>query len=420
MHVGAVVSAAGDHGGMPMTAATNDNDTLWGSPLADSIDGLGSDDLIAGLDGNDTLWGGEGTDFLDGGGGNDLIEETGGTGDRNTLSGGSGHDTLIGGGGYDILVGGFGNDSLVGGGAIDGVIYLEGEVPDWAPTTGVVVNLAMGLARDGAGGIDRIAADIEDVDGTNAFGDRLVGNDLDNHLSGFGGNDTLIGGGGNDWLKGGPGSDLIRGGDGRDELFTSDLVLIRQGTEQGVDTLVGGGGDDIFWAHDPRTVIVERPDGGDDLVHATFSYRLSANFEHLSLQDGSGPMNDTGNARNNGIVVTIKQTFCADWPEMIACTGRAATTSSSVAPAMITSPAAPHPASPATLDWLEVRVTTTSSVTISLLVVTPSMVPSRATEASTTRSGRRRPGCGWTWPLVSPRSSPTRAVGSWYSLELTH
>jgi Ca2+-binding RTX toxin-like protein len=65
--------------------------------------------------------------------------------------------------------------------------------------------------------------------------DSIVGNVVDNVLTGNGGSDSLYGFEGNDTLRGGAGADSLNGGDGDDVLFTDGLDVIVGGS--GFDTL---------------------------------------------------------------------------------------------------------------------------------------------------------------------------------------
>jgi serralysin len=76
---------------------------------------------------------------------------------------------------------------------------------------------------------------VENLSGSH-LGDRLVGDEGDNVLTGRGGYDRLIGGDGDDFIAGGDGFDRIFGGNGDDTIFG--------GT--GHDRLQGGAGDDIL------------------------------------------------------------------------------------------------------------------------------------------------------------------------------
>ena len=95
-----------------ITAATNENDRLIGTPGADEIRGLKGADSIQGLAGDDNLFGNAGDDTLRGYTGSDLLKGGKGT---DHLYGGKGNDTLYGNKSADILVGGRGDDRLIGG-----------------------------------------------------------------------------------------------------------------------------------------------------------------------------------------------------------------------------------------------------------------------------------------------------------------
>lgn len=101
--------------------ATNNKETIFGSMIADNINGLLGNDEVQGGVGNDTLFGGKGDDLLFGQKDEDLV--AGGEGDdelqggasNDTLQGDTGKDLLFGQGGDDFLVGGENNDQLQGG-----------------------------------------------------------------------------------------------------------------------------------------------------------------------------------------------------------------------------------------------------------------------------------------------------------------
>jgi hypothetical protein len=90
------------------------NDTLTGSPNADTI---------AGGEGNDTILGLAGVDLVDGGGGDDAI--TGGPGNEPNQTGGDGDDTFIWnpGDGSDGLIGEAGNDTLIFNGSAGNEVF---------------------------------------------------------------------------------------------------------------------------------------------------------------------------------------------------------------------------------------------------------------------------------------------------------
>ncbi|WP_127998140.1 beta strand repeat-containing protein [Piscinibacter defluvii] len=114
----------------------------------------------------------------------------------------------------EVFEGRKGNDLIDGNGGLDRAGYFQA-------TSGVVATLGLngadGSASDGYGTTDTLR-DIENLQGSRDFADRLTGNQLANLLDGQGGNDTLSGGSGNDTLLGGGGADLLIGGNGNDVL----------------------------------------------------------------------------------------------------------------------------------------------------------------------------------------------------------
>ncbi|MEM7543967.1 MAG: glycosyl hydrolase family 28-related protein [Pseudomonadota bacterium] len=93
--------------------------------------------------------------------------------------------------------------------------------------------------------------------------DRLTGDDTDNVLRGFGGNDAIRGRGGNDLLQGDEGNDRLFAGDGDDTLDggTGNDVLSGGG---GADELFGGDGDDTLRV-DAQDLIIDGGAGNDHL-----------------------------------------------------------------------------------------------------------------------------------------------------------
>ncbi|GAB3346839.1 cadherin domain-containing protein [Lysobacter tyrosinilyticus] len=206
--------------------ATTDGDVMFGTTGADTLDGLAGDDVISGLAGNDTLRGGDGND---------------------TLEGGIGADTFDG-----------GNDSVSAGAAAQAGTAYGDTIRYITSDAGVIVDLATSTASGGHATGDVIAKDangvssIENVSGSDGFGDTLSGDARANRLAGYGGNDVLDGRAGDDVLVGGAGDDTLYGGDGADGLSGDDgndhlegglgKDLISGGF--GNDTLLGDGGDD--------------------------------------------------------------------------------------------------------------------------------------------------------------------------------
>ena len=200
---------------------TNGADVLVGNANQNALEGGSGDDVLQGDAGNDTLDGGPGSDRVsysgsiagvgvdlaagtaqDGLGGDDRIISVGlvtgsshgdvlkGNSNSNTLDGGDGNDRIFGRDGDDLLLGGAGDDLLDGGNGSDTVSY-------WADQGGpVIVNLAIGTATDGTGGIDSIIS-CGNVIGTPEDGDVVIGNENANIINGIG-TDRLTGNGGAD------------------------------------------------------------------------------------------------------------------------------------------------------------------------------------------------------------------------------
>ncbi|MGL5362764.1 MAG: calcium-binding protein, partial [Bosea sp. (in: a-proteobacteria)] len=263
--------------GQTLTGNALDNQII-GSDFSDSLSGAGGADSIQGADGSDTLDGGAGIDELAGGAGDDtyIVDEAGdlvveGTGagidvvqtslaaytltsisevenltgtattgqaltgnDRlNVVTGGIGDDTLAGGASQDTLVGGLGNDRYL----IDSMFEVITEEVGGGTDT-IVTDLSTYTLA---------SANVENLTGTAATSQDLIGNSADNTirdsnanaidtLSGMGGNDTLIAGLGNDLLDGGTGNDSMSGGAGDDEYIVDSLAdIVTEVDGEGVD-----------------------------------------------------------------------------------------------------------------------------------------------------------------------------------------
>jgi Ca2+-binding RTX toxin-like protein len=201
------------------------DDTLT-LPYGGDLDGdEGNDRLVIGssrVRRQSNLLGGDGDDVLKGGESLDAL--VGGRGDDRAF-GGPGRDRIFGGGGRDVLQGGAGadrlddgdaagpvdRDKLIGGPGDDGVIsYAE-------RARGVVVDLS-DRSGDGEPGENDLLRGVEQVRGSGGD-DRLVGDDDENKLEGWLGNDVILGRGGDDRLllfdadraSGGGGDDRITG-----------------------------------------------------------------------------------------------------------------------------------------------------------------------------------------------------------------
>jgi hypothetical protein len=185
---------------------------VWnGGRLADQMNGATGDDRLSGFGGNDLIYGDDGMDVLSGGDGDDR------------LFGGNGLDRMTGGAGTDTLTGGAGADALDGGTGTDTASYYN----DGA----VTVALDGSYAATGAAVGDGLR-DIENLSGSNAGSDWLVGNAVLNVIYGNGGADTLVGRAGSDKLIGGAGVDryaffaALEGGDAISTFETGEVIMV--------------------------------------------------------------------------------------------------------------------------------------------------------------------------------------------------
>lgn len=126
------------------------------------------------------------------------------------------------------------------------------------------------------------------------------GDDMENDITGAGGNDTLIGGAlhdiihgdeGADKLFGRAGDDLIYGGDGDDQI-DGDV---------GADYMIGGLGNDTFYVDNVGDVVSDGTNQGIDTVIASVSFSLGPNVENLTLV-GNAPLMGKGNGSANTII----------------------------------------------------------------------------------------------------------------------
>ncbi len=251
------------------------SEILYGSLVADRIDGQQGDDIIIGGGGADHLIGGLGDDELYGGEGDDYL--AGGEGD-DLLIGGEGDDKLNGQTGDDVMVGGIGDDR-----------YYVDAIGDT-------------LEEELDSGLDRVYSTIDHALGSNfenltLLGDadlRATGNTADNRLNGNSGANELIGDAGNDWLHGRAGNDYLLGGAGDDVL----------NGEAGNDRMIGGEGNDRYYVDAFGDILIEEADAGLDQVYSSIDHTLGNNFEELVLLT-STDLHATGNAANNSLYGNI-------------------------------------------------------------------------------------------------------------------
>jgi Ca2+-binding RTX toxin-like protein len=182
-------------------ALTGAQDTNWGNDIFSSIEDL------MGTSYADRFYGNGETNYFYGYKGDDRFWGRGGA---DELFGHEGDDRLYGGDGNDYLEGNEGDNYLHGGAGRDAITFFVSNMA-------VVVDLGKTTAQSTREGFVTLVS-IEDARGTFYYGDRLLGNDLVNSISGSGGNDVIYGRGGNDFLRGDEGIDYLYGGIGRDTL----------------------------------------------------------------------------------------------------------------------------------------------------------------------------------------------------------
>jgi Ca2+-binding RTX toxin-like protein len=186
--------------------------------------------------------------------------------------------TVKGTAGADVLPGTVDGDYFTINDPLDTIVESTNGGIDWAysfiPSYTLAANVENLILRAGA------------INGTgNELNNLIFGNDDNNVLDGGAGNDQLYGGLGNDTLIGGEGNDYLDGGAGNDRM-------------------IGGLGNDTYVVDSYSDVIVEAANGGTDKVLASISYALAegSNLENLSLLDGFGALNATGNSLDNVLV----------------------------------------------------------------------------------------------------------------------
>ncbi len=265
----------------------NNSPSNPGAADTDILNGLGGNDFLFGRGGNDMLDGGTGDDAMTGGTGNDVyvVDSTGdsvieaagegtdevrtalatytlaaalenltGLGNVNqTLNGNASNNIIDGGLGADTMTGGAGNDTYVVDNVGDTVIELAGEGTDEIRTNLDFYSLA-GLPN------------VENLTGTSANPQFLVGNGSAN---------VIRGGQSNDYLDGG----------------------------LGADTMVGGDGNDYYWVDNVGDVVVELAgEGPIDLINTTLATYSLFGTEVEQLLAGSNINHDfRGSTANNHI-----------------------------------------------------------------------------------------------------------------------
>jgi Ca2+-binding RTX toxin-like protein len=207
-----------------------------------------------------------------------------------------GDDIIEGRGGADAIDGGEGTDTLEFG----------------SSSAGVHVNLTNGEGLGGDAEGDTYTG-IENVRGS-SHGDRITGDDADNTLNGYIGEDRLFGEDGRDTLNGGEDGDSLYGGRDDDTLngeAANDRLYGLHGEDVldgglGADLMFGGTEDDTYYVNDADDIVFEVAREGTDIVYAAVSHTLADNVENLTLTGarlllGRGA-SGTGNALDNVII----------------------------------------------------------------------------------------------------------------------
>lgn len=286
------------------------NNKLYGNSLANVLDGGAGRDEMYGGAGNDTYVVDQANDHVgeDNNAGVDLVRSSSGydlldnvedlilTGLENVrgkgnalanrITGNTGHNTIDGGAGADTMTGGAGDDYYSVENVGDAVSESVNAGIDQVMTSLAAYTLGVNVER-----LRLYIGNWEDSAQRNGTGNvlhnEIVGNAGNNRLLGLDGNDTLHGSGGADSLYGGDGDDSLDGG-------------------AGVDRMEGGAGNDTYVVDQVTDVLVETAGAGTDTVESSVSWMLGANFENLTLTNGSGwsvpAIDGQGNASNNRLV----------------------------------------------------------------------------------------------------------------------
>lgn len=219
-----------------------------------SLSGTASNDVLVGGDGHDRLYGLDGDDRLTGGAGND------------GFNGGRGNDTFNGGAGTDFVF-------------YDRDFGMERKL-------GVTINLDMGdptddlgIAINGSGDTDNLIS-IEEARGTR-FDDYFIGDNKNNFLKGFEGDDTMFGGDGVDTMRPGSGNDHFDGGGSGSNIDLIDYA----DAPRGLTATLGPNGTGAIidpWGGTDTYVGVEGLNG------TLFADRLTGNEQNNRLRGHAG------------------------------------------------------------------------------------------------------------------------------------
>ena len=316
---------------------------IVGNQNANSISAGTGDDSLFGNTGNDTILGGDGSDYINGDAGDDKLYGNVG---NDTIAGGAGNDSLKGGDGNDVFVHVADNDVIID--------YIENEdkiklAEEHASITSsslngddVVLNVGLGTitVKDGKGKNLTIvdyageetssvysSSDTEEFDNRSAIrvtlssgvvvGDAtartkaigIVGNALDNTISGGSGADTLDGAAGHDYIVGNAGNDSLVGRDGDDTIYGgagSDRIYGNAGNDSlvggdGNDAIAGGAGADRIYGNAGNDNLYGG-DGNDAMSGGAGNDKLSGDAGNDNMYGGDGNDSLNGGTGNDTLI----------------------------------------------------------------------------------------------------------------------
>jgi len=272
---GTIIGSLNEFAPISPTAALNiDNSGLWKGDLTltETADWAVNTGTITGSvymhDGNDIYDGSNGHLYgtIDGGAGNDSIKAGS---ENNTIAGGAGADTLDGGGGVNTV--------------------------DYSTSTiGVNVDLLLGTARHGDAAGDKLSH-FQNITGTQ-LNDKLTGDGGDNVLSGVLGKDALNGGDGNDTLieLGAANGATLNGGNGNDSIQLLSIAQAIYGAAFSNSMKIDGGAgyDTLEISGDFASGVNLKPTTITNIEQLT----LDAGFSYkLTMDDGNVGVGQTLN-----------------------------------------------------------------------------------------------------------------------------
>lgn len=203
----------------------SNNYHLNGTEGADDVSGFPGNNFIATFGGNDSIWGGPIDDVIDGGAGNDTLFLYGQPDEYvlsgNLLSSVEGDDTISG---IEFVGFGFAFNSNEHEIVIDLAALMDMDSSEAVKTfAGEIYRIALGTYRDAHGLLPEqgeamlsfkefysLSDDFEYADAGTEFGDELQGKSTPDLLYGDNGNDVITGASGEDLLIGGSGRDVFR------------------------------------------------------------------------------------------------------------------------------------------------------------------------------------------------------------------